>query len=111
LAGIRFIWSRKFEHKLISVWNIRLSQGRNVKPGKKRIIKQPYKLIMCVQIPLSNQQIESKFQLDTNSLGTLMLELMNEMRQQMDAVAGNTVPLPSDERISGDGDTYDDSFQ
>lgn len=31
LAGIRFIWSRKLDHQLISVRNIRLSQSVNFK--------------------------------------------------------------------------------
>jgi hypothetical protein len=96
LAGVRFIWSRKLDHQLISIWNIRLSQNGNVKIGKKRIVKQRYKLIVLsdptIQ-PASGDQTSA----DVDSLGTVMLELMREKRETLTSTA---LDVWSDEAIN-----------
>ncbi len=96
LAGVRFIWSRKLNHQLISIRNIRLSQNGNVKIGKARIIKQCYKLNVhsdpTIQ-PVDGDQTSA----DANSLGALMLELMREKRATLTSTA---LDVWSDEAIN-----------
>ncbi|KAI9774176.1 MAG: hypothetical protein M1839_001878 [Geoglossum umbratile] len=70
LAGIRFIWSRKLDHPRISTLNILISPKGEVKID-----------------PTLFPEDEEHTSADLNSLGTIMLQMMNETRETLKSTA------------------------
>jgi hypothetical protein len=87
LAGIRFIWSRELPNPRVSTENIFISLKGEVKIGKVQGTKDVAELTVRHRdhtlFPDNNEHTSANLE----SLGTVMLRMMNETRESLDSTA------------------------
>ena len=88
LAGIRFIWSQDLRHPRILARNVLISPKGEVKIGKPRVKHIVDLINTCPDHTLFPDNDEHT-SANLNSLGTIILEMMDETRESLHSTPAN----------------------